>query len=132
MSCRSGFLALARAGTVLCLLLAALSLSVGESEYPCCTRAAIRNMTSDVLPFVLVGWVNLAALDAVPGRARLMALEALAVDIALLVHALPAVTTGGPPFAFMLAGVAGILILGTLGMAIVPVTAAVRPAADAR
>jgi hypothetical protein len=112
---------------VLCLLLAAVSLGAGVTEYPGYTRAALRYMAEEVLPLVVVGLVNVAALDAVLGRTRWVGLLAIAVDVALLIHALPAallihalpaVRTGAPPFAFMLAGVAASLVIGTVGMAL--------------
>jgi hypothetical protein len=109
---------IARVGIVLCLLLAAVSLAVGVSEYPGYTPAAFRYTATEVLPFVFVGLVNLAALDAPPSRAQLFSLVALEIDLALLVNALPAVTAGSAPFAFMQAGVSGMLVLATLGMAV--------------
>jgi hypothetical protein len=119
LSAATVFRAIARTGTVLCLLLAALELAVGVSEYPGYTWAALRYMTSEVLSLLVVGLVTLAALDAAPDRARGVGLLALAAGIDLLAHALPAVTTGAAPYAFLLAGVAAMLVLGTLGMAIV-------------
>jgi hypothetical protein len=112
---------IARVGIVLCLLLAALSLAVGVSEYPGYTPAALHYMTSEVLPLVFVGWVNLAALDAPPSRARLVGLVALEIDLALLVHALPTVTATAAPFALMQAGAAGMLVLAALGLAVATV-----------
>jgi len=112
----TAFRALSRAGAVLCLLLAAVSLGAGVTEYPGYTRAALRYMAEEVLPLVVVGLVNVAALDAVLGRARWVGLLAIAVDVALLIHALPAVRTG--PFAFMLAGAAASLVIGTVGVAL--------------
>jgi hypothetical protein len=118
MSLRNSvFRSTARAGTILCLLLAALSLVVNDSEYPGYTPSALRYMTGEVLPLTFIGFANLAALDAPHDRARYLVLLALVEDVALLVYVLPRVITGAPPFAFMLAGVGGMLVLGTLGMA---------------
>lgn len=109
----TAFRGLSRAGVVLCLLLAALSLSVGESEYPGYTRPALLYLATEVLPLVLVGFVNIAALDAPRGSGglRLLAVE---VDLALFVFALRSVTGGALSYSFMLASVAGVLFVATL------------------
>jgi hypothetical protein len=111
--------ALSRAGVVLCLCLAALSLLVGVSEYPGYTLPALRHVGTEVLSLLFVGLVNIAALDAPRGRRTWVGLLAVEADLALLIYALRAVGAGGPPFAFMLAGVAGVLAVTTLVSAVV-------------
>ncbi len=110
------FRALARAGAVFCLLLAALELSVLVDEYPGYTRPAFRWLAIEVLPLLLVGVINIAALDAPAGGSRWAGFLAVAVDLALLLHSLQAVTAGAAPLTFMLAGVAALLVMGTVGM----------------
>jgi hypothetical protein len=114
----TAFRGLSRAGVVLCLLLAALSLSVGESEYPGYTRPALLFLATEVLPLMLVGFVNIAALDAPHSRSGWLGLLSVEVNLALLVYALRAVTVGAPPYAFMLASVAGVLVVATLATAV--------------
>jgi hypothetical protein len=123
----SALRALSRAAVVLCLGLAALSLLVGVSEYPGYTRPALRHVAPDVLPLLLVGLLNIAALDAPRGRRTWLGLLAVEADLALLIYALRAVTATAPPYAFMLAAVAGVLAVATLVLA---VAAACVPRAD--
>lgn len=110
----TAFRGLSRAGVVLCLLLAALSLSVGESEYPGYTRPALLYLATEVLPLMLVGFVNIAALDAPRSRSGWLRLLAVEVDLALFVFALRSVTGGAASYSFMLASVAGVLFVATL------------------
>jgi hypothetical protein len=106
-----------RTGAVFCLLLAALSLIVGVDEYPGHTPAALRYLAMDVLPLLAVGVTSVAMLDAKPGEARWLVLLVTEVSIGLLALALPSARTGAPPYAFMLAGAAALLVIGTVGMA---------------
>ena len=110
---------LLRIGIVLCLLLAAVALAIGVGEYPGYTRPAFRWLATEVFPLVGVGWINLVALDGPPRRARRVGLLAIVVDLALLIHAGRAVQVGAPPFAFMLAGTAGLLVIGAVLVAAV-------------
>jgi hypothetical protein len=113
------FRGVVRIAAVLCLLLAALSLAVGESEYlRHASPAAFRYLVSDVLPLIAIAAMTAATLDARPGDARWLGLLVTEVSLGLLAYVLPSVRTGAPPFALMLAGVAALLVVGTVGMAL--------------
>jgi hypothetical protein len=113
------FRGLVRTGAILCLMLAALSLSVGYTEYlGHASPAAFRYLATEILPLIATAVMSAATLDARPDSARWLGLLVTEVSIGLLAYALPSVRTGAPPFALMLAGVAALLVIGTVGMAL--------------
>lgn len=109
---------LVRAGAVCCLLLAAISLAVGVNEYPGYTRPALRYMATDVMPMVLVGLISVAALQERSRRGQWLRLLAMGGSLALLISELQSMRGGGPPIAYLLAGAAGLLAVGMIGVAV--------------
>jgi len=113
------FRGVVRIAAVLCLLLAVLAVGANESEYlRHASPAAFRYLAKEVLPLIAIAVMSAATLDARPGDVRWLGLLVTEVAVGLLAYALPSVRTGAPPFAFMLAGVAALLVIGTVGMAL--------------
>jgi hypothetical protein len=113
------FRGVVRAAAVLCLLLALLSVGANESEYlRHASPAAFRYLAREVLPLIAIAGMSAATSDARPGDARWLVLLVSEVSVGLLAYALPSVRTGASPFTLMLAGVAALLVIGTLGMAL--------------
>jgi hypothetical protein len=118
------FRGLVRTAAILCLMLALLSVGAGYTEYlRHASPAAFRYLATEVLPLVAIAAMSVATLDARPASARWLGLLATEVSIGLLAYAMPSLRNGAPPFALMLAGVAVLLAIGTLGMALSRLTA---------
>ena len=97
-----------RTGTILCLLLAALVLSVDHQEYRALTHAGLRALARGALPLLALASLHLLALDGPasirPWSARLLLPVALVADLALAMAMLGPVRRGAPPlFAITLA-----------------------------
>ena len=91
-----------------------------NGEYPANTAAGRRVLVNEVLPLVLIAWVNLYVLE---GAYRLersvwiyISLAAL-VDVALLAWTVPAVSRGAAPLTIALPIIAALLLLSILGLA---------------
>jgi hypothetical protein len=113
------FRTLLRIAILLCLAAAAVTLAAMTAEYPGSTAAGRRVLLNEVLPLVLVAWVNLYVLDRAyrlePG-ARVYAAVASVVDIAMLAWTTPALSRGAAPLSVALPIIAALLFLSVLGL----------------
>jgi hypothetical protein len=91
-----------------------------NGEYPASTAAGRRVLVNEVLPLVLIAWVNLYVLEGAhrlgPSVWIYIPLAAL-VDVAMLAWTVPAVSRGDAPLTLALPIIATLLLMGILGLA---------------
>jgi hypothetical protein len=108
-----------RAGALCCLVVAAVVLAVGGSEYPGSTRAGLDFAARLVLPLALLPWLNLWALHAAAHGTRGAAGwigVALAADLLLVATTAPHAGAGAAPVARALPWIGALLALGCAGL----------------
>jgi hypothetical protein len=114
------FRTLLRIAILLCLAAAAVTLAAMNGEYPANTAAGRRVLVNEVLPLVLIAWVNLYVLEGAyrlePSVWIYIPLAAL-VDVALLAWTVPAVSRGAAPLTLALPIIAALLLMSILGLA---------------
>ena len=114
------FRTLLRIAILLCLAAAAVVLAAMNGEYPANTAAGRRVLVNEVLPLVLIAWVNLYVLEGAyrlePSVWIYIPLAAL-VDVALLAWTVPAVSRGAAPLTLALPIIATLLLMSILGLA---------------
>jgi hypothetical protein len=101
-----------RLAAVLVLALAAILLAADAAEYPGLSRAGLRALGQGALPLLVIGAVNLYALQA----GRIARWCAAGANVLLLYVALTRVHRGAPPFFWMLVGVALVLVLSSASL----------------
>jgi hypothetical protein len=108
---------LLRVGIAGCLAAAAITLAADVSEYPSLNRAGIRALAQGALPLLVLGVLNLVAIDA-PARGwrTFVIWLAVAGDVLLLLRVVRFLfSSGAPALIWILGGSAVLLLVGSLG-----------------
>jgi hypothetical protein len=90
-----------------------------NGEYPGSTAAGRRVLVNDVLPLILIAWVNLYVLERAyrlePSDWIYISIAAV-VDVAMLAWTAPAATRGAAPLTIALPIIATLLVMSILGL----------------